>query len=227
MLTDLVEGITHALGARLAGVYLYGSLATGGFEPGLSDADLLAATNGDIDANDLERLRGIHAQIVRRHPAWNDRIEVVYFSVGGLRAFKTTRSPIAVISPGEPLHFRGEGAGADWLMNWHLVLNGGVTLFGPDPAGFIEPTSTAEFIESLRQHVLSGDEWVSHARDQKAQSYVIFTMCRTLVALRTGRHSSKREAAEWVSVQFPQWEPLIRRALAWRTDPDAARREDL
>jgi predicted nucleotidyltransferase len=227
LLSSILAGIRQTLGDRLVGLYLYGSVATGGFEPGVSDVDLLAATNGDVTADDLAHLENMHAELIGRLPAWDDRIEVIYYSVEALGSYKERRSPIAVISPGEPLHVRPEGAGADWLMNWHLVTHAGRTLFGPDPRDFITPTSNDEFVASLLDHVMTSDEWLDSVRNCKAQSYAILTMCRTLVAIHTGEHSSKRDAAAWVEERFPDWSGLVHQAIDWRIDPTAADREDL
>ena len=224
LLSELTTEIRSTVGDRLAGLYLYGSLATGGYESGISDVDLLAATNGEISDDEFIRLEAMHADFERDRPEWDDRIEVAYLSVEALGNFKTCRSRLVVISPGDPLHVTD--AGDDWLMNWHLVRNGGRTILGPDPSTFIAETTESEFVDSLRAHVLNSDDWLAKSRNGKAQSYVVFTMCRTLVAFDSGRHAAKREAAEWVQARYPQWAPLCRRALLWRNDPDAERCED-
>lgn len=217
LLRELLAGIRGVLGDRLAGVYLYGSLITGGFDSGRSDIDLLAATDGDIDAHDLDGLLAMHERFVGCHQQWHDRIEVAYLSTDALRAFKQTRSQLAIVSPGEPLHFTD--AGPDWLMNWYLVRSGGCPLFGPPPSAIISPVTNEEFLESLWEHVRTCDSWASKARAGKDQSYVIFTMCRPLVAHETSLHSSKLEAAAWCRERFPEWRALIDRALAWRMAP--------
>lgn len=223
LLDELREEIGEALGSRLVGLYLYGSYVTGGSLPGSSDIDLLAATNEDLTLFDLDHLAAMHDAFARRHPEWNDRIEVAYLSAAALASFKERRSPIAVISPGEPLHLRKEGAGADWLMNWHLVRTGGRVLQGPAPETIIAPTTQEEFVESLREHVRAGEPWAAQARGRKAVGYVILTLCRTLVAVKTGRHSSKPEAAAWVKRAYPRWVELVDQALAGRVDPDGSR----
>jgi predicted nucleotidyltransferase len=226
LLGELHDEIRSVLRNRLVGFYLYGSAATGGFEPGVSDLDLLAATDGNLADDDIDRLREMHDGFAARYPEWADRIEVVYLSVEALGSFKTHRNPIAVISPGEPLHRREEGAGSGWLMNWHLVTHGGRSLFGPAPTSFITPTTHAEFVQALRQHVLDGESWMLDATNCKAQSYVIFTLCRTLVAINTGAHASKRDAAAWVKVNRPRWAGLVDKSIRSRADPDAEKRDD-
>jgi hypothetical protein len=219
ILLELRDEIQQVLGNQLVGLYLYGSYVTGGSLADVSDLDLLAATDGDITEGDLGRLRVMHDDFTGRHPEWNDRIEVIYFSWQALASFKEQRGQIAVISPGEPLHFREEGAGTDWLMNWHLVRTGGRIIFGPDPRTLIAPTTHAEFIDSLRDHVRAGESWVAGAKTRKAAGYVTLTLCRTLFAIENDRHSSKPEAAEWAKRAYPAWTPLIDQALEARVDP--------
>lgn len=217
IISELMTAIPRELGARFVGLYLYGSAATGDFLSGVSDVDLLAATNGDLDANDLERLAVMHADLARRQPQWADRIEVAYVSTDALAHFKEGRGQIVRISPGEPLHVRPDGMGSDWLMDWHLIRNGGRVLLGPTP-DFIAPTTHEEFVESLREHVRTADDWLNSVKHRGGMAYVTLTLCRTLVAVETGRHSSKRDAATWVGERFPQWRELIADALSARSD---------
>jgi len=211
---ELLEEIRGVLGARLVGVYLYGSAVVGGFVAGVSDVDLLAATAGEVSAGELGRLRGMHEGFARSHPGWEDRIEVAYVWVGGLLSFQETRSRIGIVSPGEPLH--AVSAGRDWLMNWYLVRTGGKTLFGPPPGELIAPVTKGEFVASIREHGVAWGGWTAKLGGRKSQSYAILTMCRTLYTTRFGEHVSKGEAAAWAQGELPAWAGLIRDALAWR-----------
>ena len=56
LLGQLLDGIRNALGERLLGLYLYGSLVAGDFTPGTSDVDLLAATATIIDEREFALL---------------------------------------------------------------------------------------------------------------------------------------------------------------------------
>lgn len=90
LLAELVDQIQQALGDKLAGLYLYGSLIMGDFDPTLSDIDLLAALTSDVEASEFDRLLQMHDAFARRHPAWYDRIEVAYLSLHGLRTFRNS-----------------------------------------------------------------------------------------------------------------------------------------
>jgi hypothetical protein len=222
VLDSLRAGIEGVLGAQLVGLYLYGSLTTGEFTEGVSDVDLLAATAADLTDEQLGRLREMHAGFVRQHPAWDDRVEVAYLSTRGLRTFRTERSPIGIISPGEPLHRLS--AGRDWLMNWYLVRIGAVTLLGPPPASLIPPVSMGEYLAAVREHAAYMCGTLAERRSIKEQSYAILTLSRALYTVRYGEYVSKQQAAEWMKGESPEWSGRIDHALEWRCD--SAPRDD-
>jgi predicted nucleotidyltransferase len=217
LLDELLSGMRAVLGDKLVGLYLFGSPVTTGYDDGISDVDLLAATVGDVDNVELEALRAMHRAVVERHPEWDDRVEVAYISVEGLRTFKNRTSRLAIISPGEPLH--AVEAGRDWLLNWYLVLEANVALFGPPPKDVIAPVSRDEYIDEVRQHALSWGEGWGLPRDRGSQSYAVLTMCRALYTHRTGDYTSKVRAAAWAQDELPEWADLIQEALVTRVAP--------
>jgi predicted nucleotidyltransferase len=214
LLESLLSRMRHILQERLVGLYLYGSLTTGDFDPESSDIDLLAATASDVSGREFDSLRAMHLEFAREHPAWEDRVEVAYLSAAALRTFRSERSPIAVISPGEPFHMTE--AGSEWLMNWYVVREKGVALFGPPAEALIAPISREEFAGCVRDYAADWGDRIERVRDRKGQAYAILTMCRALHLHRTGETASKREAALWTQEELPQWSGLIQSALAWR-----------
>ncbi len=216
LLQDLLKNIQTVLSEKLAGLYLYGSAVWGDFDLEISDIDLLAATKNIISEDELKQLEKMHANFTEKYPEWNNRIEVQYQSLEGLKTFKTKEIKMANISPGEPLHF--VQAGNEWLMNWYFVQDYGKTLFGPSPKEIIEPISKEEFIGSVRQHVKFGEEHVMNTINSKPyQGYAVMTMCRALYAVTYGEQVSKKKASDWVKEKFPQWKDLIENAFVWRS----------
>jgi hypothetical protein len=213
LLGSLLNRMRRILGQNLVGLYLYGSLVTGDFDPEISDVDLLAVVSSDIDDAQFERLRTMHDDLEARNPAWKGRVEVQYVSTHALQTCKTESSQIAAISPGEPFHLKE--AGREWLINWYIVRERGRALYGMDPKMHIPPITKQEYLQVIREHARMWLEWAGPG-DQYAQSYAILTMCRALYATQHGEQVSKREAACWVQDQFPEWAWLTRKALAWR-----------
>ena len=211
---------------QLLGLYLYGSLATGDFTPGVSDVDLLAVTDGPVTEEIIARLRIMHAEIEARFPHWRDRIEVIYVPRQALATFRTEFSDIGVISPGEPLHI--PSAGIDWLMNWHQVRHGGKVVTGPPAETFVPDTSVEEYVAAVRDHAAAFGEWMPDMRTARQQSYAVLTLCRALYTVRHGHGTSKADAATWLAADMPEYAPLLAQALRWRegapVDPAAAER---
>lgn len=83
--------IRAVLGTNLVGVYLYGSLLSGDFDPDTSDLELLAVTEQTVSTREYK----------------------------ALKTFKTRTSAIVTISPGEPMHVIK--AGIDWIINWYEI----------------------------------------------------------------------------------------------------------
>jgi predicted nucleotidyltransferase len=204
-LADLIEA--H-FGDRLVGLYLFGSLAAGGFYPGRSDLDLFAVLESEVaDDTDLEALRAVHGQFEAAHPAWRDRIEVLYISRSVLQTFDTEpRGRVARISPGEPLHHRDLLGNIGWNIDWHSVLNGGETLFGPPPLTLGPPVSEEAFLAAVRRQL---DDWRALVRDNTVayvpaqQGYIVASVSRALYALATGAQTSKEKAIAWYAQSHP------------------------
>ncbi|HEX5911963.1 MAG TPA: aminoglycoside adenylyltransferase domain-containing protein [Rubrobacter sp.] len=213
LLDRLTDEIRQSSSGSLVGLYVYGSLVTGDFDKGRSDIDLLAVVDSDIEDETFDRLDGMHARIVEDNPAWEDRIEVAYVPAPALWNFRTRTAQIAVISPGEPFHLKA--AGKDWLINWYMVREVGVTLCGPPPRAVIPKISQSEFVEAVREQAEAWKEWVFKMSTPGAQSYAVLTLCRALYTHTHGRQASKKQAALWARSYLPQWAPLIEQSSHW------------
>ncbi len=217
LLSQLLQNLQVVLGKNLVGLYLYGSLVSGDFDYEISDIDLLIATAAEINKAEFAELNQLQNDFVKKHKQWNGRIEIAYLSLLALKTFKTQTSQIAIISPGEPFHYKT--AGKDWLMNWYFVRESGVALFGPDPKTIITPVSPAEFKQAVVDQSKFWRKWILKTKHpRKYQAYAILTMCRALFTFKFGKQVSKKQAAVWVQKHTPQWSALIKKALLWRQD---------
>jgi hypothetical protein len=214
LLSDLLDRMQRILGENLVGLYLYGSLVTDDFDPEISDIDLLAVVASDVDQAQFERLHAMHDDLEAQNPRWKGRIEVQYVSTRALQTFRSERSPIAAISPGEPFHFKA--AGKEWLINWYTIRNRGRVLYGADASTHIPPISKGEYLQAVREHARMWVERLQEPKDQAWQGYVILTMCRIAYAVRFGEQCSKGAAARWMQGEVPDWAWLIDQALIWR-----------
>jgi hypothetical protein len=219
----LRDGAAEALGDRLDGLYLHGSLALGDFYPPASDIDFHAATAGVLDAPAIGRLAAMH-NAFKAEGGWPARLEGVYFPVAALRRHDPSGDPVPTVGvdwdlgPGRP--------GPTWVLDRWVTREHGVIVAGPDPRDLIDPITPAD----LRAAVLAalGGGWTRQLaegadtgwlRPRNYQAFAILTMCRALHVLDRGAVVPKPEAAAWATGHLPPpWPAQVEWALAWRAD---------
>jgi hypothetical protein len=217
---DLAQAIETCLGDRLVALYLYGSAVTGGFDPGVSDVDLVAATADQLDGSDLECLEMVHRAFVEERPQWDDRIEVVYVPASALADFRTSAAQLGVVSPGEPLHLRHEPPRA-WTQNWYLLKETSRVLRGPQAKDLVPSIGWEEFVEAARQYAREIRDRADERAHASGLAYDVLTMCRLAQNVRAEVIGSKNEAAAWAGDAMPDWAWLIDEALAARASRGA------
>jgi Domain of unknown function (DUF4111)/Nucleotidyltransferase domain len=213
VIADLVASLRGVLADDLVGLYVYGSLVTGGFDPQVSDLDLVAVTNRDARDLDLLALGRMHDQLIRLHPAWNDRIEIAYVGIDTVRTFRDGGS-LAVVSPGEPLHLTDDAA--LWIQNWYLVRQTAIALVGPDRESVVPLISQREFVEAVARYAAEVGRRSLASLGPGSRAYAVLTMCRALRTVSTGSPCSKEAGATWTQQRHPRCVPLIEAALACR-----------
>jgi predicted nucleotidyltransferase len=215
LLLEILAALQRVLREKLRGLYLFGSLVSGDFVEGISDIDLFALLTADLNEDEFAALDKTHGALIAENPEWEDRHEIAYLAENVLATFRTQRSSIAVISPGEPFHIKE--AGRDWAINWYVLRQHGRALFGPPVDEIFPEISQREFVEFVRDQALEWGDWLPHTRESaRYQSYAVLTLSRALYAVSKGEQPSKRVAGEWVVACFPKWAELIAWAFAIR-----------
>jgi predicted nucleotidyltransferase len=208
------------LGRNLAGVYVYGSLSTGAYNPRTSDIDVLVATRSLTNEAANERIAELHRAML----GWGgercaDRLEAVFTPVKALASDGVPDLAVLELHPDEG--FKVQPLGPDFIIQKHLLRTFGITLIGRDIARIVAPVTSGELreaaIANLRAWWLPQLEFRGRFLDRAYQSYAVLTMCRTLCLLVTGEVVTKPQAAAW-ALRGPYLEPwwdLIRAAAAY------------
>ncbi len=98
VLDELRVCLVRELGDNLVGLYLYGSLSSATSGP--SEATSISSQLSHAGSARRNSVRSrLHCEFVRKHPSWDDRIEVAYVSTSGLRAFKSRASMVPSSAP--------------------------------------------------------------------------------------------------------------------------------
>ena len=85
VLDELLREVRAVLGPEFVGMYLYGSLSSGDFDPPSSDIDFLVVTGDDLPEETLEALRAMHARIAAAGGHWVKELEGSYIPRAALR----------------------------------------------------------------------------------------------------------------------------------------------
>jgi hypothetical protein len=213
----------EVLGSHLVGLYLYGSLSLGDFDPASSDIDFLTVTAEELSAETIEALRAMHEEIARSGLLYADHLEGSYIPRVALRRYDPEHARHPSIGVDWEFHI-GEH-GNNWIIEREIVREHGVVIYGPAPQNLIDPVSPQELRAAVCQHLktqwqqmLAGDlEWL---RPRNYQAFAILTMCRALYTLQHNTTVSKPQAAVWAQELYPQWRPIIERALVWRSQTE-------
>ena len=232
MLDALLAGARETLGARVLGLYLYGSLATGDFDPDTSDIDFVVVTDGDLGDADVAALAEMHARL-RKRGAPFAALEGSYLPRAALCRWDPARARHPHLSHERPFGF--EDHGPDWVLQRWVLRERGVAVAGPALRDWIDPV-TADGLRGAVRGVLA-DFWGGHGRSDEflaPRAYQVFavqTMCRALHTLASGEIASKPTALRWAlrEAALPaRFRAAVERALAFpggdqRDDVDEAR----
>jgi len=221
----LLSGARAVLGKRFVGLYLYGSLASGDFDPQRSDVDFVVVTADALPDEVVTALEALHARIAASGSKWAAKLEGAYVPQRLIRRHDPAGPPCPTINEG---HFYLAPLGSDWVIQRHVIREQGVVVAGPSPRTLIDPVRPDDL-----QHAVLGflREWWAPMLQKpdprldsgEYQAYTVLTMCRALYTLHCGKIVSKPVAARWARGALDErWAALIEWALTWQpgTQPD-------
>lgn len=223
LLDRLLGDVRRILGTEFVGMYLYGSLSGGDFDPESSDVDFLVVTEHALPETAVAALGEMHARIAASAIPWADRLEGSYIPRAAIRRYDPTNNRHPTL--GADWDYGIGDHNETWVIESAIIRERGVTLAGPPPATLIDPVSPNELRATVR--TILTDFWLRHTegpepewlRSRHYQAFAILTMCRALYTLEYGTVPSKPVAARWAQETLPSpWPTLIARALRWRSD---------
>jgi len=217
----LLRGARALFGERLIGLYLYGSLATGDFDPATSDIDFVVVTDVRLDDERFAQVDALHRRIADSGLKLAHKLEGAYTSPQTLRRFDLADPPSFYYNEDHADKLSAGPLGGDWIIQRHVLREQGVVVLGPPLKPLIDPVSP----EAIRATVseLLDDWWASmlddatFLRPDAYQVFAVLTMCRALYTLEYGAITSKPNSARWALKHAAStWHALIAAALGWQ-----------
>ena len=213
----LLSSASAVLGNQLVGMYLYGSLATGDFNPETSDIDFLVVTTSSLSDKTLADLEDMHHRLWKSGLKWAAKLEGSYIPKRDIRRHDPRSGPCPTVNEGQ---FYLDQRGSDWIIQRHVIRESGIVLAGPDPKTLIDPVSPNDIRKAVKGvlqewwfPMLENPTWLQkHGVEYHA--FAILTMFRAIYALEHGTIVSKPEAARWAQKKLGgEWSQVIEQAL--------------
>lgn len=223
ILDILLNNATEILKGQFIGMYLFGSLANGGFDKD-SDIDVLVAVKDEITEEIFSMLYSMHEKISEIDSPWAIQLEISYIPRNALRRYdpSNNKHPHHDRGKGEKLHVMSHDS--DWILQRFILRERGLTVVGPEPRLLIDPVSPDDLRWAVTD-IMNG--WIKGFLDDSSilesrgyQSFTVLTLCRILHTFKHGTIVTKPVAAEWAKRTLDQkWIPLIERAWIGRQSP--------
>jgi predicted nucleotidyltransferase len=228
LIDTLSQGLVEILAAKLVGIYLFGSLSYGDFNPDSSDIDLFVILHEPVSQSDLETLEQFHQRVGMTHERWARRLECSYTPKAML---------LNTLPPSQPRPYLGEGIfypeahyGNEWIINLYLLYQHGIALSGPDFKTLIDPIPILEVQKACIRDLFQ--EWQPKIADPNwldnshYHSYIVLNLCRILYTVLYSAAGSKKVSARWVKNRFSEWQQLIQHAENWHYGSEMDQRDE-
>jgi len=213
----LLENARVVLGDYFTGLYLYGSLASGDFDPGHSDIDFLIVTTQELPEKLIPDLEAMHKRIWDSRLEWALKLEGTYIPLKSLYRYNAADPPRPGINEEKFLVYPPE---IPWVINRHILREKGVVVAGPPIRNLIAPVSPDELRDAVISLLI--DYWTPLKDDRTwlippgHQPYAVLTCCRALFTLKYGEIKTKPVSARWaLKTLDKEWHGLIESALVW------------
>jgi streptomycin 3"-adenylyltransferase len=200
VLEELDAQLRDLLGPNLRGVYVYGSLAFGCYNPTRSDVDVLVVTRRRMAPETRRAL----SSLLRRIPT---RLEVSFLSRADLDPWRYPTPFDYHFSGKSELHDRTAVYFATEIANARAC---GVALVGPPPQDVFPPVPDEHFLDSIERDLA----WARDHIDEEP-GYAVLNGCRVVAFRREKVVMSKAEAGAWGARSAPErFHTLIAEAAA-------------
>ncbi len=218
LLNVLCHTAQEILADNFAGMYLYGSLATGDFDRTSSDIDFLVVTHRPASPTQYKALETWHTIRWKAGDLWALRLEGSYAPLKTVQGRFETEEPCPSLNEGA---FYLGTRGSEWTIIRHILTQHGATVAGLPVREWLEPVSE----NALRQAVCALLEtgWKPLLNDPKRlhrseyQAYAALTLARMCYTLQEGDLISKRRVVEWAEESLPMpFSTLVSQASGWK-----------
>ncbi|MBN2238963.1 MAG: DUF4111 domain-containing protein [Dehalococcoidales bacterium] len=194
---EFVPGLRDALGEKLYGVYLYGSVM---FPDScrITDIDCHVVLNTRLTEEDRKKIRTLYDCLSSKYPLLGNELDAWYILLEEAGKDRFPQNQLKTDRYDE-----------SWALHCAHIRGGKyLALYGPEPINIFPRTTWKAVTEAL--------DWeLDYIRKNlKYPAYCVMNLCRILYSF-TYRDVvvSKRFSGRWLSEKYPEWAGLIEAAV--------------
>ncbi len=194
------------LGKNCIGMYVYGSLALGDFDPEISDIDFIVITKHAVAENSFLLLEELHKQFYLSESKWAKKIEAAYIAQNAFDLSKTNTNSYPQIEKGRDL--TRDKLEMGWSFQCHILREFGLVVSGPDPKSLFSEVNVRHMLNAAK-HI--SELWYQQAHDEnecaflkEEDKFVISTLCRFLYLLHSQKVATKKLSVQWARENLDQ-----------------------
>jgi streptomycin 3"-adenylyltransferase len=208
ILEELQARLRDLLGANLHGMYVYGSLAFGCYNPARSDVDVIVVTRRRLAAETRSPL-----SVLLRELGPAAKLEISFLSRADLDPW---RYPCPFDYHFSHTSEKRDGAGVYFAAEIVNARTRGVALVGPPTEETLPDVPDADYLDCVVRDI----RWARENFDEVGPVYAVLNCCRVLAYANERVVLSKADGGEWGVRELPRrYRPLAERALqAYRSE---------
>ncbi|GAA0335226.1 nucleotidyltransferase domain-containing protein [Bacillus carboniphilus] len=217
LLQEYTKLVVEGLGEKVHGVYVYGSIALGGYEESNSDIDFITILNDQPDDINFKRMVEIHQNLQEKFEIAK-KMDGSYIQKADIGLLNDKLSPYPFVNDG--VIRKGH-----WDINyvtWWVLKTKGITLYGPSIREMDIPVSWDHVEETMNynihQYWKKRIERVDSSIDDVDVADSVLTLCRIYFTLTGKIIIPKVKAGESLleREEFREWSSVIREAIRIR-----------
>jgi hypothetical protein len=205
------EGLKRIIGDKLHAAYIYGAAVSPGSIP-TTDIDFHVILNDELTEGERSELEAFHEALGEKYPPLGGEFDGYYILLEDARS-----------KPSPQSQMWGRAIDNSWALHRQHILAGRcINLYGPPPGEVFPAPSWAETERALESEL---GYVAKHLHEYP--HYCILNLCRLIYSYETRDVVlSKAEAAEWGSLEFPEWKRHIHLSKKWYSGDATAENKD-
>lgn len=202
------SSLTDIYADKIICIYLWGSVVTSAYVPGLSDVDILVVTKDKASTSEYAKLQKWSRVLLKEEPL-SHIIDAYFATIDDIKNNDGRKSYGGLEFWKNELTWTTNGLGDNPIVI-EAVLRTGRRLYGQDLSDVIEPVSNERIKNAIIKELteLEAGIYGEKFNDPDYRRYVISTLARIIYRVEKGEQASKLIALEYVVDAYPEFKSL-------------------